>query len=90
MMSALNVAGTVSRTYPALDTLFFKIQGSPNAIKETAEKIKKIATKEHGATHFEFAGSDEEAKVLWQNRKEALWATLSSVEGSRCWTTDVW
>jgi hypothetical protein len=46
-MFALNVGGTVSRAYPALDTLCFKIQGSPDAIKETAKKIKKIAMREH-------------------------------------------
>jgi D-lactate dehydrogenase (cytochrome) len=89
MMAAINKSGTMSTKYPAVDTLFFKIQGSPNAIKETANDIRTI-TKSHGSKRFEFAASDEEATHLWQNRKDALFATLASHPGNRCWTTDVW
>ena len=89
MMAAINKSGTMSTKYPAVDTLFFKIQGSPTAIKDTANDIKKIV-KTHGSQRFEFASGDEEAEALWQNRKEALFATLASHPGARCWTTDVW
>jgi D-lactate dehydrogenase (cytochrome) len=89
MMSAINTAGTVSSKLPAVDTLFFKIQGSPSSIEETANLVKLI-TKRHKSSRFAFAKSDEEADELWQNRKEALFATLASEPGTRCWTTDVW
>lgn len=89
MMAAINKSGTMETKYPAVDTLFFKIQGSPEAIKQTAELVKKI-TRSHGGERFKFAASDQEAADLWQNRKDALFATLASHPGSKCWTTDVW
>ena len=88
-MAATNSSGMVDREYPVKDSLFFKIQGPDNAIKETSEVIKKI-TRKHGSTHFEFAKSDQEAQNLWEARKYALISTLASVPDSRCWTTDVW
>lgn len=89
MMLALNKNGTMEKKYPASDTLFFKLQGSPEAIGQTAKDVRNI-TKRHGCEKFEFAKSEEEASALWQNRKDALFATLASVPGSKCWTTDVW
>jgi D-lactate dehydrogenase (cytochrome) len=89
VMSAINNAGIVDHPYPVKDTLFFKIQGAPEAIKLTAEVVKKI-TNRHGSDRFEFAATDEEAANLWQNRKYALTSTMAAVPGARCWTTDVW
>lgn len=88
MMKAINVAGYVDKPYPVSDTLFFKIQGSPESIKLAAKDAKAI-TKRHGSPRFEFAQTDAEAETLWQNRKYALTSTLASVPGARCWTTDV-
>ncbi|KAF8431462.1 hypothetical protein L210DRAFT_3614525 [Boletus edulis BED1] len=73
VMSAVNTAGIVEKPYPVQDTLFFKLQGSPD----------------HGGTRFEFAATDEEAEDLWENRKYALMSTLASNPGMKCWTTDV-
>lgn len=46
--------------------------------------------KKHGSSKFEFANDESDAEMLWQNRKEALYATLGANPGMRCWTTDVW
>jgi D-lactate dehydrogenase (cytochrome) len=88
MMSAINNAGIVDHPYPVKDTLFFKIQGAPEAIKLTSEIVKEITTR-HGSDRFEFAATDEEAADLWQNRKYALTSSIALVPGARCWTTDV-
>ncbi|EPQ58249.1 hypothetical protein GLOTRDRAFT_126740 [Gloeophyllum trabeum ATCC 11539] len=88
MIRAMNDGGMVARKLPEKDTLFFKIQGAPQAIKETADVVKAIV-KKHNSTQFEFAATDEEADNLWQNRKYALTSTLSWIPGARGWTTDV-
>ena len=89
-MPAINNAGLVSKTYPVRDTLFFKLQGTPSAIKETATAVKAIV-KKHGSSKFQFAAADEEANELWENRKYALMSTITAGgEGARVWTTDVW
>ncbi|KDQ60603.1 hypothetical protein JAAARDRAFT_55331 [Jaapia argillacea MUCL 33604] len=88
MMKAINNGGMVEHTYPVKDTLFFKIQGSPDAIKQTADLVKAIV-KRHGSSQFEFARTEAEADTLWENRKFALHSTIASVPGARCWTTDV-
>ncbi|GJE86790.1 D-lactate dehydrogenase cytochrome oxidoreductase [Phanerochaete sordida] len=89
MMAAINSAGLVSKAYPVRDTLFFKIQGTPAAIKDAAAAVKAI-TRRHGSSAFEFAGTEAEAAELWENRKYALTSTITSGgEGARVWTTDV-
>lgn len=89
VMAAINSAGEVSRTLPISDTLFFKIQGSEDAIRATAKAVRETTAKQ-GSTRFEFARTDEEATELWDSRKYALISTIGSVPGARCWTTDVW
>ncbi|KAG6379222.1 D-lactate dehydrogenase cytochrome oxidoreductase [Boletus reticuloceps] len=88
MMSAINTAGIVEKPYPVQDTLFFKLQGSPESIAETSRVVQQIV-RSHGSTRFEFAATDEEAENLWENRKYALMSTLASNPGMKCWTTDV-
>lgn len=88
-MSAINQAGLVDHDYPVEDSLFFKIQGSEESIKTTSSIIQDIVRK-HGSSHFEFAGSDEEAANLWESRKYALTSTLATEPDARAWTTDVW
>lgn len=88
-MSAINTAGIVGKPYPVQDTLFFKLQGSPESIAETSRVVQEIVRK-HSSTRFEFAPTDEEAENLWENRKYALMSTLASHPEMRCWTTDVW
>ena len=88
-ISAINKAGTVDRTYPARDSLFFKIQGSNDSIKATAKVIQAII-KRHSGANFQYAATDDEAASLWEARKYALMSVLASEEGVRAWTTDVW
>ncbi|OCH95319.1 D-lactate dehydrogenase cytochrome oxidoreductase [Obba rivulosa] len=88
MMATINDAGLVSKTYPVSDTLFFKIQGDDASVKSATTAIQSIV-KEHKATRFEYAETDEESEELWESRKYALMSTISSEEGARCWTTDV-
>ncbi|KIP10308.1 hypothetical protein PHLGIDRAFT_101421 [Phlebiopsis gigantea 11061_1 CR5-6] len=89
MMAAINAAGLVSKAYPVRDTLFFKLQGTPAAMKEAAGAVQKIV-KAHGSDRFEFAQTDQEAAELWENRKYALTSTITSGgEDAKVWTTDV-
>lgn len=89
-MRSANLFGGSERTYPEVDSLFFKFQGPTQAsIKETAQIVKEIV-KKHGATGFELARDDKEAETLWAARKNALYSGLARLEGSRGWSTDVW
>ncbi|KAJ7771621.1 D-lactate dehydrogenase cytochrome oxidoreductase [Mycena metata] len=88
MMDAVNNGGFADRTYPAKDTLFFKLQGDDAAIKLASKTVQELV-KKHGSSKFEFAATDEEAESLWQNRKYALNSTLAAYPDTKCWTTDV-
>ena len=87
-MIATNKFGSSTRKYLEKDSLFFKIQGSPSSIKDNAKIIEKIV-KKHGGLTFELAKSDQEARDLWQDRKNALWTSLAMQPGSKGWSTDV-
>ncbi|KAI0687856.1 FAD-linked oxidase-like protein [Cytidiella melzeri] len=88
-MRSTNIYGVSARKWPEVDSLFFKFQGpTSTALKETAEVVKRIA-KKHGSTGIELARDDEEAALLWADRKNALYSGLASLEGSRGWSTDV-
>jgi len=65
-------------------------RGGPTqaSIQETAQIVKEIV-KKHGATGFELAQNEKEAKDLWAARKNALYSGLARLEGSRGWGTDV-
>lgn len=90
MMEAINHAGLSGHTYPVKDSLFFKFQGSPLAIKETSKIVQDIV-KKHGSKDFKAAKNSEEAEELWNHRKVALWSSLSWLDDAdtRIWTTDV-
>lgn len=98
-MSAINKFGMSKRVYPEKDSLFFKFQGpattgsasssSSASLRETADIVKKI-TEKHGGTGFRLARDATEAEELWADRKNAHYAGLALVEGSKGWPTDVW
>ncbi|KAG6380252.1 hypothetical protein JVT61DRAFT_8344 [Boletus reticuloceps] len=89
-MRSANLFAGSQRAYPESDCLFFKFQGPTQAsIQETAQIVKGIV-KKHGATGFELARNDKEAKDLWAARKNALYSGLALLEGARGWSTDVW
>jgi D-lactate dehydrogenase (cytochrome) len=90
MMQAINHSGLSAKTFPEVDSLFFKFQGSSSSINETSKLIKTIVNN-HGCTRFQAARSTEEADELWNHRKIALWSTLAWPDDAdaRVWTTDV-
>ena len=88
-MNAINEAGTTRKPYPTQDSLFFKIQGTPEVISKAAKALETIV-KKHSGSRFEFASTEEDAKEMWENRKMALFSSLELEPGLRCWTTDVW
>lgn len=88
-MGAINKAGKTQESYPARDSLFFKIQGTPEVISKVAETLESIV-KKHASSRFEVALTEEQAKEMWENRKMALFSSLQLEPGLRCWTTDVW
>lgn len=89
-MRSTNLFGASERTYPEVDSLFFKFQGPTQASLQESARIVKEVIKKHGATGFELARSEKEAKDLWADRKNALYSGLALLEGSRGWGTDVW
>ena len=89
-MAAINKFGISKRIWPEKDSLFFKFQGpSAASLNETADVVKEIVEK-HGGIGFQLAQNAEEADELWSDRKNAHYAGLALVEGSRGWPTDVW
>jgi len=88
VMIAINKAGTTRNPYPTQDSLFFKIQGTPEVISKAAEALETIV-KKHFGSRFEFASTKEHAEEMWENRKTGAFASLQE-PGERCWTTDVW
>jgi len=88
-MSAINIAGIVDHSYPVKDSLFFKIQGAPEAIKLTSEVVKEI-TWRHSSDRFKFSTTNEEAVDLWENQKYTLTSSMAVVPGAHCWTMDMW
>lgn len=89
-MRCINDAGSTSRTWKEVPTLFFKFSGTPSSVQEHIKLVKNIATKS-GSKSFEFAKSKDEADELWSARKEALWSVMAKKknEGDHVWTTDV-
>ena len=89
-MRCINDAGATTRQWKEAPTLFFKFAGTPSAVKEQIDIVKKMA-KGSGSLSFEFAKGDEEKQELWSARKEALWSVMAKRrdEGDHVWTTDV-
>jgi len=87
-MRATNNYGISARKYPEQDSLFFKFQGSPTTIAESARVVDEIV-RAHGGSGFELARSQKEAEDLWADRKAALFSGLALVPGSKGWSTDV-
>ncbi|KAL8866466.1 MAG: hypothetical protein Q9174_006286, partial [Haloplaca sp. 1 TL-2023] len=89
-MRCINEAGSTSREWKEMPTLFFKFTGTPSGVKEQIGQVQKLA-KSKGVKSFDFAKSEEEAQELWSARKEALWSVMAKRrdESDHVWTTDV-
>ncbi|KAJ9112235.1 hypothetical protein QFC22_006319 [Naganishia vaughanmartiniae] len=88
MMKAMNKFQELPIALPDADSIFFKFQGNPGAMKEAQEMVKEIA-KKYGGKEMVFAKDAEEAKMLWAARKNAHWTLLNLVEGGKAYSTDV-
>lgn len=99
MMHAINLSiSTSSRKskspgpYAESDSLFLKLQGTPQSIAETSKVICDILST-HGCDPqkaFRLARNEDEAREMWDHRRNALYASMKMVEGGRVWSTDVW
>lgn len=99
MMHAINLsASTSSRNskspgpYAESDSLFLKLQGTPRSIAETSKVICDILST-HGCDPqkaFKLARGEDEAREMWDHRRNALCASMEMVEGGKVWGTDVW
>ncbi len=89
-MKATNLYGMSQHKWPEKDSLFFKFQGhSPAALEETARVVRKV-TERYGGFGFTLAKNEQEAEVLWIDRKNALYSSLALLQDSKGWSTDVW
>jgi len=88
-MKATNLYGMSQHKWPERDSLFFKFQGhSPAALEETARVVRKV-TERYGGFGFTLAKNEQEAEVLWMDRKNALYSSLALLQDSKGWSTDV-
>ncbi|KAI4186640.1 MAG: hypothetical protein L6R41_003355 [Letrouitia leprolyta] len=89
-MKCINDAGSTSREWKEMPTLFFKFTGTPSGVKEQIAQVQKLA-KAKGSRTFDFAKNTNEAQELWSARKEALWSVMAKKrdESDHVWTTDV-
>lgn len=76
-MRCINKAGMTERTWKEAPTLFFKFSGTREAVKEQVALVRDIIKKSPNATEFQFAKNTDEAKELWEARKEALWSVIA-------------
>ncbi|KAG2346565.1 hypothetical protein BDR05DRAFT_959494 [Suillus weaverae] len=87
-IKVLNKFGTSARKWPEKVTLFFKFQGSDDAIQETSRYVESAIAK-HGATDYQLASNEQESEDIWQDRRNALFACLAYRPGCKGWITDV-
>ena len=69
-------------------TLFLEFHGTPAAVAEQADTVRKIA-REHGALGFEVATRTEDRSRLWTARDNTLYAGIGLRPGSKAVITDV-
>ena len=90
LMGAIKVYGQSIRKWPEKGSLFIKFHGpTKSSILESINLAKEIA-KQHGATGSETAKDRKKAEALWTDRKNAHYAGLGLMPGSKSWPTDVW
>jgi D-lactate dehydrogenase (cytochrome) len=88
-IKVLNTFGTSANVWPEKATLFFKFQGSEDVIQDTSRFVKNSISK-HGATDYRMASDEQEGELIWQDRRNALFAGLAYRPGCKGWITDVW
>lgn len=76
-MRCINQAGMTEKSWKEAPTLFFKFSGTQNAVKEQVGLVRDIIKKSPNPAGFVFAKNTDEAKELWEARKEALWSVVA-------------
>ncbi|KAF8841526.1 hypothetical protein BDN67DRAFT_901391 [Paxillus ammoniavirescens] len=87
-IKVLNTFGTSANVWPEKATLFFKFQGSEDVIQDTSRFVENSISK-HGATDYRMASDEQEGELIWQDRRNALFAGLAYRPGCKGWITDV-
>lgn len=88
-MGVVNKAGATKQIWKEAPTLFFKFSGTPAAVNEHIQQVKKLS-KDQGGSDFQFTTGVAEQQALWSARKESLWSMLAlRREGDDVWSTDV-
>ena len=73
---------------PETPALFLEFHGSPEGVREQAERFGEIAA-EYGAGGFRWTDREEERAKLWQARHDSYWAALQLRPGAKGISTDV-
>ncbi|KIM54904.1 hypothetical protein SCLCIDRAFT_1221517 [Scleroderma citrinum Foug A] len=87
-IKALNAFGTSNQVWPEKVTLFFKFQGSEAVIRNNSDLVQRVIA-EHGAADYRLAANEQEGELIWQDRRNALFAGLAYQPGCKGWITDV-
>jgi hypothetical protein len=89
MMHAINLSASTSSCrsgspgpYAVADSLF-KLQVTPQSIAETSKVIWSILSTHRcdSKESFKLARGEDEARVMWDDRRGALYASMKLVEG---------
>jgi len=72
----------------ATPTLFVEFHGSPNSVREQAERFGEIA-REFGGGPFGWATETEDRNRLWTARHNAYFAAVASAPGKKALVSDV-
>ncbi|KAI5289802.1 D-lactate ferricytochrome c oxidoreductase [Ascosphaera aggregata] len=89
-MRCINESKSTTRQWKEAPTLFLKFSGTETFVKEQISIVKKIA-KLYDSKSFDFATDSDEAKELWNARKQILWSMIAMKRhpSDKIWTTDV-
>lgn len=87
-IKALNAFSTSNQVRPEKVTLFFKFQGSEAVIRNNSDLVQKVIA-QHGAADYRLAANEQEGELIWQDRRNALFAGLAYQPGCKGWITDV-
>ena len=71
------------------DTVLFKYQGSEEVRADTSRLVESIVAKFGGQGYLHITKEDE-AEILWADRKNALFGLLGMYPGCKGYITDVW
>lgn len=74
-VAALNHSGIMPNNLPEKDSIFFKFQGNPTVLENSAQTVQDLAGR-HGGGNIHFAADEKESAAIWAARKGALFAAL--------------